>query len=530
MKLHLPFLPILLATLCSAQYIQERETFHGLSSPQVVSDTLPAPKYLQEHVVDGKLRLSLQDAIAAMLMNNSNVRLQELAVEDSKFSLLGSHSPFDPAVQASFNALRQTIQSVSHIQGVPVLSQLSQTSMLNYTQLFETGTRVSVGFNANRTSTNDANVIINPNITSGLIFQITQPLLRNRWLFANRAPLIIARRNLRISRTNFEGQVNDAILDVVNRYWAVVLARGNLDVAKKSQEAADTSYKRDKRKLELGALPPLDIYRSESQVATRRVQVIQNEYSLKQAEDNLRYRLGASVDPFLRALDLELTELPARDEEFLNIDAATALKEAFESRPELEAERQLLANDETSIRLAHNDLLPEVSLTANYSGNGVAGSAGGFGDSLNQVFTFGSPTYGFGVNLNLPIRNRAAQAELGSALISRRRDLYLERQHREQITLDVSNAVHQLEQAKLSLAASREALELSRKNLAAEQRKYELGSNEVFFVLDAQNQVATAELSVLNAEVGYQMAVTTVQHATGKLLEPYHVQIDELTR
>jgi outer membrane protein TolC len=134
------------------------------------------------------------------------------------------------------------------------------------------------------------------------------------------------------------------------------------------------------------------------------------------------------------------------------------------------------------------------------------------------------------LNLNLPIRNRAAQAGLGVALISHRRDLYLERQLREQITLDVSNAVHQLEQAKLSLAASREALELSRKNLAAEQRKYELGSNEVFFVLDAQNQVATAELSVLNAEVGYQMAVTTVQHATGKLLEPYHVQIDELTR
>lgn len=530
MKVHVLFLPIILATLCSAQSIHERETFHALSSPQTVSDTLPAPKYLQEHVVDGKLRLSLQNAITAMLMNNSIVRLQELNVEESKFSLLRAHSPFDPVAQASFNALRETIPSVSHIQGVPVLSLLNQASALNYKQSFETGTTVLVGFNATRFSTNDANASINPSITSGLRFQITQPLLRNRWLFANRAPLIIARRNLRVSRASFEGQVNNAILDVVTRYWTVVQARGNLDVAKKSLEAADTSYKRDKRALELGALPPLDIYQSESQVATRRVQAIQNEYLLKLAEDDLRHSLGASVDPFLCALDLELTELPARDEELLNIDAATALKEAFESRPELEEQRQLLANDDTNIRLAHNNLLPDLSLNANYSGNGVAGPPGGFGDSLNQSFTFGNPTYGFSLNLNLPIRNRAAQAELGGALVSRRRDLYAERQLREQITLDVSNAVHQLEQAKLSLAASREALELSRKTLVAEQRKYELGSQLVFFVLQAQTQVATSELSVLQAEVGYQLAVATVQHATGKLLEPHHVQIDELTR
>jgi len=529
MKRHLLFLPIFLTTLCSAQYVHERETFHALSSPQAVSDTLPAPKYLQEHVVDGKLRLSLQDAIAGMLLNNSNVRLQELAVEDSKFSLLGAHSPFDPAAQANFNALRQTFPSVLQTQGVQVLSQLNQTSTLSYKQSFETGTTVLVGFNATKTSTNDANVLVNPYITSGLNFEITQPLLRNRWLFANRAPLIIARRNLRISRKNFEGQVNDAILDVVTRYWAVVQARGSLDVAKKLQEAADASYKRDKRKLELGALPPLDIYGSESRVATRRVEVIQDEYALKLAEDSLRNSLGASLDPFLRAIDLELTELPARDEELMNIDAATALKEALERRPELEVEQQSLANDDTKIRLAHNNLLPDLRVGANYSGNGVAGPAGGFGDSLNQAFTFGSPAYGFTVNLNLPIRNRAAQAELGSALISRRRDLYAEQQTREQITLQVFNAVHQLEQAKLSLAASRDAVELSRKNLAAEQRKYELGSGQLFFVLDAQNQVATAEVSVLNAEVGYQVAVTTVQHATGKLLEPYHVQIDELT-
>ena len=397
--------------------------------------------------------------------------------------------------------------------------------------MFETGTNFQVGFNATRFATNSTEFFLNPSISSGLNFQITQPLLRNRWLFANRATLVIARRNLQISRSAFAAQVNDAILNLISQYWGVVQARGSLEVAKKSQDAADVSYKRDKRALELGALPPLDIYRSESQVASRRVQAIQSEYFLKQAEDALRFTLGAETDPFLRALDLELTDLPAREETLLDIDTAMALKQVLDVRPELESQRQALANDDTSIRLAHNNLLPDLRLGANYSGNGVAGSpTGGLGDSLNQTFGFGYPTYGFSVTLNLPVRNRSAQADLGNALVSRRHDLYTDHQLREQITLEVANAVHSLEEAKLSLAASREALESSRKNLAAEQRKNELGSETIFFVLEAQTEVAQAESNVLQAEVSYQLAVAAIQHATGGLLEPHHVLIQEMTR
>jgi outer membrane protein TolC len=250
---------------------------------------------------------------------------------------------------------------------------------------------------------------------------------------------------------------------------------------------------------------------------------------VKQAEDLLRTALGAMVDPFLRVLDLELTESSSGVEELVEIDQATALKEALEKRPEIEAQRQASANDDTSIRLAHNNLLPDLRLGASYSGNGLAGSpSGGFGDSVNQAFGF--PSYGVSLTLNLPIRNRAAQADLGAALVSRRHDLYSDRQLREQITLEVSNAVHVLEQAKLSLAASREALDLSRKSLAAEQKKRELSSESIFFVLEAQTEVAEAESSLLQAEVSYRLAVAAGQHATGELLGPYHIQIDELTR
>jgi outer membrane protein TolC len=541
MKLRLVLCPILLClagSILPAQTVHQRETFHGLADTQTVSDTLPGPKYMQEHVVDGKLRLTLQDAVVLTLVNNSNVRLQELNIETAKYALLAAHSPFDPLVQGSFNAQRTISQTFTQLSGAPTLSTLNQFTQLSYGQTFETGTNFQTNFNVTKLSSNSTDNFINPSISSFLSFQFTQPLLRNRWLFANRAPLVIARRNLRGSRAMFEVQVSNTIQLVVTQYWNVVQARGNLEVARTSLDAADATYKHDKRSLELGALPPLDIYRSESQVAGRRVQVIQSEYALKQTEDAFRQIVGADPDPYFRALDLDLTESAEPAVELHDIDVAMALQQALGKRQELEVARQSLANDDTSVRLAHNNLLPDLRLGGNYSGNGLNQivvppelvAAGGFGDSLNQLFGFRYPSYGFSLTLNLPIRNRGAQAALGNALVSRRRDLYTERQIREQITYDVSNAVHQLEEAKISMAASKEAVDLARKSMAAEQRKYELATGQIFLVLEAQTELAAAEQGRLQAEIRYQLAGAALNYATGSSLEPYGVQIAELTR
>jgi outer membrane protein TolC len=405
-----------------------------------------------------------------------------------------------------------------------------------YTQTFETGTTVQTGLTTIIDSSNVSFGFFNPFTTSALNFQFTQALLRNGWLTANRGPVVIARRNLEVSRSAFVAEVNNNVLQAVNQYWDVVQARGNLDVAQASMNAAEATYKRDKRALELGALPPLDIYRSESQVASRRVQVIQSEYALKQAEDTLRLTIGADQDPYFQALDLELTEKAEPQGELRTIDAATALQQAITKRPEFDAARSALARDEMQIRVARNRLLPQLDVMGTYASNGLGGA--GLNEAgqpissswVNQAFGFNYPTYGAQLTLSLPLKNRAAKAEMGTALVSRRNDLYTQRRVQEQVTLDVSDSVHLLERAKLGMAASKEALDLAQKTMAAEQRKYELGSSTIFLVLEAQTEMATAQENLLQAEVGYQMAVAAVDHATGVLLEPYHVQIAELTR
>ena len=518
---------------------QTGESYGDLLTPQVRSGNLSTPEHLRNHVVEGKLRLSLRDAVVLTLENNSLIRVQETQVESSKFALLGAHAPFDPTITSSYNLSSTTASPVSSLQGTGGLNvnvqSTAQFAQFNYVQTLESGTNIQAGLNTSNYFTNNSFYFFNPYITSALVFQVTQPLLRNGWFFANQAPLIIARRNLQQSQASFAAEVNNNILQAVQQYWAVVQARGSLDVARSSMDAAEATYKRDKRALELGALPPLDIYRSESQVASRRVSVIQSEYALKQAEDTLRLTIGADQDPYFQALDIELTEKPEPDGELRSTDVATALQEAMSKRPEFDAARAALANDATRIRLAHNHLLPELDLLGYYAGNGVGGTQFSIaGDkmtssSFNQLFGFGYPTYQAQLSLSLPIRNRAAKAEMGNALVSRHNDLYGQRQIQEQVTLDVNNAVHQLEQTKLSIVAAKEALDLAKKTMAAEQRKYELGSGTIFLVLEAQTEVADAEQSLLQAEVGYQIAIAGLDHATGELLQPYNVQIAGLT-
>ncbi len=504
-----------------------------------VSTEIAGPEGLRDYVVAGKLRLTLEDAIRLTLLNNTDVHINHAPVDQARFAVLSAYGPFGPRLTSNLSATRATTPSTNQLAGAPTLSTLFQGGFGGYSQTFETGTNFQAGFNGSRSTTNSSFYFINPYLTSNLNLQLTQPLLRNRGLFPNRAPIVIARRNLNGSQANFEASVNNSIQQAVSQYWNVVGARENLKVVRESLEEAEATYKHDKSALELGALSPLDIYRSESQVAQRRVASIQAEYQLKQTEDQFRQVIGADLDPFIRALDLDLVENPEPQGEMFTIDAKTALEQALAHRPELEALRQQFANDDTNLRLAHNGLLPDLELIGNYSSNGVGGPQlismagastvvpGGFGDALSQLFHFRFPTYGVTLQLNLPVHNRAAQAALGTASVVKRNDLYQMRREQQSITLEVSNVVHQLEEAKLSLEAAKIARDLARKTLESEQRKYDLGAGQIFLVLEAQTELTQAEVSLVQAEISYQLSRTAVDHATGTLLERHRVEIKD---
>jgi outer membrane protein len=526
------------STLSRAQKAPRFQTSLEMDYRQKRAAPLPAPQGLQDHVSNGKLVLSLDDSIRLALSNNTDIRIDHSRIDFALDNLGRTHSPFDPLATSSFSDSRAKTPAINQTQGATVPNNLSQATNFGYSQTFQTGTNFQTLFNNSKLSTNSSLSILNPSLSNTLQFTLTQPLLRNFGLFPNRAPILIAQRNLKQARANFTADVSNIILGIVGDYWNVVLARENLTVQQKSLDEAQKSYDRDKKALSLGALPPLDIYRSESQVASRRVGVIQAEYALKRAADQFRRDIGADLDPAIRALDLDLTDQPAPLGELPSMDIAAALSRAFASRPEFEALRQQLSSDELNVRLANNNLRPDLELSGFYAGNGVAGDQPnpmppppfirtGLSDGLNQVFHFTFPSYGAALSLNLPLRRHSAQANLADALVSRRQDQYLERRTTQSITLEVTNAVHSLEEAKLSMEAAKVAADLARDTLRADERKYELGAEPVFFVLDAQTQLAQAELNLIQAQVNFQLAVAQLDHATGDLLDHHHVQVAE---
>lgn len=542
------FVFFLLLAMWAASNVQSQsgENYRSLLTAKVRSQKLPASDHLKAYVQDGKIRLGLRDAILLTLENNSNIQIEETQIESQKFSLLSAYQPFDPLLQGSLNINRFSSPSYTQLQGVgtsasSALNTLTQTGLISYTQTFTTGTNILASVTSGKSSTNSSFYFFNPYVSSTLSLQFTQPMLRNFGRFPNTAQLKIARRALSESRAAFEAEVNDAILQVVGFYWQAVQARGALDVQKRALDLAEVSYNRDKRALELGALPPLDISRSESEVAARKVQEIQAEYALTQAEEGLRITIGADQDPHFKSLGFDLTENPQPTGELENVDLDRLLADALSNRPEVESAKDAIAIDDTGIRYARNQLKPDLELSGIYQSSGLGGnqynlitgqltSPGGFGSSFNQLFGFGFPEYGGTLTLNLPIKNRGGQARLGSALVSKTRDLYSSRQVEELITRQVRDAVNQLNETKLGLTAAMTSFDLAGKSLAADQRKFELGAETNFFVLDSQERLAQAELALLQARISYQLAVAAVHHASADLLSPYHVQIEAASK
>jgi outer membrane protein len=528
---------LMFGSQAKAQNNSPLERWLGIPAKQRPAPPLPPLEGFPDHIRDGKLVLSLEDAIRLALANNTDIRLEQSLVDTARNNVLRQHRPFDPTLNSFFNDQRSQVPGFQELQGASVLNTLSQTAQFQYNQTFESGTNFQTTFYVNKNSTNSSFFFLNPYYYSTWQFQVTQPLLRNFGVFYNRAPIVIAQRNMRAARAVFEGEVSDILLLAINGYWRVVLQRQNLVVQQKSLDEAQQSYDRDKKALSLGALPPLDIYRPQSQVAARRVSVIQAEYDLTLVQDQFRQIIGADRDPAIRVLDLELTDEPKPEGALLTVDIPTALSRALANRPEFEAVRQQLSADDLKIRLAHNELRPDLELTGLYTTTGVGGnqlsfttppvpvSYGGLSDSLSQIFHFSNPTYGFTLSFNLPIRNRGAQADLGDALVGRQHDQYQQVKTTQIITLDVTNAVHQLEQTKLALEAATVSVDLAQKNLRAEERKHELGSEPAFFVLDAQTQLALAEFSLAQAQTNYQVALAALDHATGELLAHHHVEI-----
>jgi outer membrane protein TolC len=509
-----------------------RETF----ARPVTKVELQSPARLDDYVVGGKLELSLRSYLELVMANNTDIAIQRLTVDVAQNAITRAFAAFDPLATASFSSTEQRTQSGDpQFTGASTLVQLSQPANFNYAQTLPTGLQYNVDFFAQKLSTNSGYYYYNPTLTSSLQLSISQPLIKNRGTYINRVPIMVASSRLRKTEYDLKTSLLQLVSNAENAYWDAVLARENLRVAESARDLADQALKRAQQELDLGALSPLDIYNPQQQYATSQIGVSQAQYSLQQTEDALRRQIGADLDPKVRTLPIVLTETVGPEVEAPPIDAEKEVRKGLAARPDLKSAIQDLDIDDLGIKLAKNELLPDLELTGSYSTQGLGGifypstvnpglaaSApvpGGFGDALSQMFGFGYPMYSFGLTLRLPIKNHQASADMADALVTKKRDSLNVRTVRQQVRLDVLTAVSQVESSKDAMRLSVVAQDFARKYMEAERKKLELGNSTIFFVLQAQGALVTAESSVVQNSVGYRRNLMNLLLRTGDLLE-----------
>jgi outer membrane protein len=495
---------------------------HFASPPTRVE--LQPVRRLSDFVVNGKLELTLKAYIELTLANNTDIALARLTVEMPRNAIQRAFADYDPKLSASFNTQRATQTSISSLEGQSTVRTGYQPFNGTYTQYLRTGTSFTTQFSASRSTSNAAYNIYNPVLSSNVQFSFSQPLLRNRGASLTRMNILAAHSTLRISQYQLRDQLTNYLANAENIYWNVVQARENLSLIRKLMELRAAALDRVQRMADAGAALPLDVYQPKSDYASAQLSVLQAARVLSQYENALRQQIGADLDPAIRHLPVSLTEPLALPIVTLP-DKEEAVLTAMKARPDRQVAAAALDADDIGIRIATENLRPSVALTGGYASQGIGGASlrdaipGGLGDALNQMFHFSFPVYQIGVTMNLPVRDRAASASLADAQIRKKMDSLTLRKQEQTVRMQVLNAIDNLETARASLEQAQLAREFADKRFAAEQKKYELGMSQPYFLLDAQTAFSAAENAVLAEEINYRRNLIDLYRVTGRLLE-----------
>ena len=386
--------------------------FAPYTSQYVDPGVLTNSPRLEQLIHDGKLSLSLQDAIALALENSMDIVVSRYNPWMADVSLLktraGGYSYGTPG-SISYGStanlpsllydplITQTIQVADVTTPInnPFTSGIGTTtsgvfglvshSAIYNTQFqknFDLGTNLSVAWDNTRSSSNADN-FFNPYVQSSLALTISQPLLAGAGRFVNRRNIIIAENNRKIADLVFTQQAITTTTNTITAYWELAYAREYVNVTQQAVTVAEKLYSDNKKQLDIGTMAPLDVTRAESELATDRQNLIVAQTI--QLQDELVLKNYISKDPLasnLLSVEIIPTDKPDSPASIATASFDDAVKEAFAKRPDLQEQYYNLKNADVDVRATKNALLPTATLSAYYSSSGLAGNS----------FTTGAPS------------------------------------------------------------------------------------------------------------------------------------------
>jgi outer membrane protein TolC len=491
---------------------------------------------------ENTLSLSLEDCILKTMRNNLGLAVEVISPEIADVSVALAAEKFIPALNFNYSQQDQNSASYSFLDASQTVSTLQNDYSVQLAQALPTGGSLTLSLTGYKTDTNRSFQSINPRYGNTLRFNFSQPLLRDFGFKMSRREIIIARNNRDISEQNFGGVLEETIYSAKDAYWNLVYSLENLKVRRQSLQLARELLEKNRAEIEAGTLPPIEILTAQADVATRQADILEAEAMVKNNEDLLKTIMNLAAEtPDSEAIRIVPTDSPTTIREDFSLDKALLV--AMEKRPDLQATRIDLKNQEFNVSYARNQLFPDLRLQASYWSPGVSGDQilyeggnaltgrvigtipGGSSDALKDAFNFKYQNWSLGLTLSLPLNNILSRALYAQAKLNQEQSV-LELQNREQqVFLEIKTAVRSVQTNYERIEAYRAARELAQKKLEAEQEKFNVGLSTNYFILQYQRDLADAQIMELRALVDYNISLAHLDRVQGTGREAQKISV-----
>lgn len=460
---------------------------------------------------------------------------------------IGPNPPnLDPALFFQVNLAHTTTpETNTQLNATTTLVDSSRYAYVGYQQSWITGTFAQLVLYEARNDYNSSTPLFNPYINGYLDFYVTQPLLQGFSLPVNNRYIKVARNNLKVSDLLMKQQVSTTVAAVLNLYWDLVSFDEAVRIKQQALDAAQKLYDGNKKQVEIGAMAGIEVTRAAAALSAAKEALLIAQTNVAQQEIVLKNALNrdamqnAWLDD-IHVIPLDHIEVPNSGEVRPIQDL---VDEAMHKRDEIVQANINLDSKKVLLKGTRNNLLPSLQAFAELTNNGLAGPVnpiyngqsgapnpyfvGGTGNVLNQIFSRNFPNYSAGITLNIPFRNRQAQADyVTDELQLRQAELQLQRAV-NQVRVDVKTNLINLQQARARYETAVATRALSEQSLDAEQKRFNYGVGSVALVIQAQQQLASDQDSEVQAMANYTHAKIAFDDAMGRTLEVNHVDMEE---
>ena len=459
----------------------------------------------------------------------------------------GANPPnLDPFLFAGMNIQHQTSpQSNTVLNPVPALVDSSRSYQITYGQQFITGTNAQLTYGSSRNRFNSPSYLLNPSTEGFLDLFISQPLMQGFGIAVNNRYIRMARNNMKVTDLQVKRQVITTISAALNLYWDLVSFNEDVRIKEEALATAQKLYEDNKKQVAVGTLSAIEVTRAAAEVSSVKENLLIAQTNVAQQETVLKNALSRNgvASPWLDEVHIvTLDHIQVPEKEDLK-PQPELVQQALSKRPEIEQIRTNLETTLISLKGSKNALLPTLQAFADVNNQGLTGVpnalangangvpdpyfVGGYGNLLGQIFRRNYPNYTVGFSLNIPFRNRAAQADyVADQLGLRQAELQLQRSV-NQVRVDVKNAVIGLEQARARYETAVATRVLAQQTLDAERKKFQFGTSTIPLVVQAQRDLNTDQSAEVQAMANYTHAKIAFDESVGQTLEEYGISMEE---